>query len=88
MTVGPWTDQEEAARLIAKYDLLAVPVIDDDGRLLGIVTVDDVMDVAEEQTEDIQELGGVEALDAPYFEIGFVTMIKKRGGLALRPLPG
>ena len=52
----PWTDREEAARLIAKYDLLAVPVVDDGGHLLGIVTVDDVIDaMVKEQTEDVQQ---------------------------------
>ncbi|HKW93677.1 MAG TPA: magnesium transporter [Methylomirabilota bacterium] len=81
ITVGPWTDREEAARLIAKYDLLAVPVVDEGGHLLGIVTVDDMIDaIVKEQTEDLHKLGGVEALDEPYTKIGFGTMIRKRAG--------
>lgn len=81
VTVTAWTDREEAARLIAKYDLLAVPVIDEGGHVLGIVTVDDIIDtMVKEQTEDLHKLGGVEALDEPYTRIGFATMIRKRGG--------
>jgi magnesium transporter len=74
-------DREEAARLISKYNLLAIPVVDDQRRMLGIVTVDDVIDaLVEETTEDVQRFGGMEALDAPYMEIGFVEMIRKRAG--------
>jgi magnesium transporter len=81
LTVRPDTDREEAARLISKYNLLAVPVIDEGHHLLGIVTVDDVIDtLVEEQTEDVQRFGGMEALDAPYMEIGFLAMIQKRAG--------
>src|SRR5262245_11465396 len=81
VTVRAWTDREEAAQLIAKYDLLAVPVIDEGGHLLGIVTVDDMIDaMVKEQTEDLHKLGGVEALDEPYTRIGFGTMIRKRAG--------
>jgi magnesium transporter len=81
LTVGPDTDREDAARLISKYNLLAVPVIDAGHHLLGIVTVDDVIDtLVEEQTEDVQRFGGMEALDAPYMEIGFFAMIRKRAG--------
>ena len=79
--VGPLTDREEAARLISKYNLLAVPVVDERRRLLGIVTVDDVIDaLVQEQTEDAQKFGGVEALDVPYNEISFWAMIRKRAG--------
>ena len=79
MTVS--TDREDVARLISKYDLLAVPVVDDMGRVLGIVTVDDVIDaIVQESTEDVQKLGGVEPLEQPYMRIGLATMIKKRGG--------
>ncbi len=81
ITVSPLTDREEVARLISKYDLLAVPVIDDEGRVLGIVTVDDVIDaIVQETTEDVQKFGGMEALDQPYLQIGFTMMIKKRAG--------
>ncbi|OGL05387.1 MAG: magnesium transporter [Candidatus Rokubacteria bacterium RIFCSPLOWO2_02_FULL_68_19] len=59
VSVTPETDQEEAARLVAKYNLLAVPVVDGDRRLLGTVTVDDVIDVIQQEaTEDIQRFGG------------------------------
>jgi magnesium transporter len=81
LTVSPEIDREEAARLISKYNLLAIPVVDDERRMLGIVTVDDVIDaLVEETTEDVQRFGGMEALDAPYMEIGFGEMIKKRAG--------
>jgi magnesium transporter len=79
VTVSPRTDREEVARVIAKYNLLAVPVVDDQRRVLGIVTVDDVIDaLVREQTEDVQKFGGLEALGAPYMEIGFAQMIRKR----------
>lgn len=76
----------KAAELTAKYDLLAVPVIDDSGRLLGIVTVDDLIDVMEkEATEDILSLGGVEpgALDKPYFDNPISLVVRKRVGWLL-----
>ena len=73
-------DQEEVARKMAKYDLNAMPVIDDKGVILGIITIDDIVDVlTQEQTEDVQKLGGIEPLDLPYFSTSFVTFIKKRG---------
>jgi magnesium transporter len=81
LTVTPLTDREDVARLISKYDLLAVPVVDKGGHVLGIVTVDDIIDaIVEENTEDVQKFGGMEALDAPYMEIGFLRMIQKRAG--------
>src|SRR6185437_2048362 len=81
LTVRPLTDREEVARTISKYNLLAVPVVDDGGHVLGIVTVDDVIDaIVREQTEDVQKFGGMEALDEPYMEIRLVSMIKKRAG--------
>jgi magnesium transporter len=81
LTVRPLTDREEVARLISKYNLLAVPVVDDRTHVIGIVTVDDVIDaIVHEQTEDVQKFGGMEALDAPYMEIGFVNMVRKRAG--------
>jgi magnesium transporter len=81
ITVTVSTDREDVARLISKYDLLAVPVVDDMGHVLGIVTVDDVIDaIVQESTEDVQKLGGVEPLEQPYMRIGLATMIKKRGG--------
>lgn len=81
LTVKPTTDREDVARLLSKYNLLAVPVVDDDGKLLGIVTVDDVIDaIVSEQTEDVQKFGGMEALDEPYMEISIYAMTKKRAG--------
>jgi len=72
-------DQEKAVEIFKKYDRVALPVIDNYGILIGIVTVDDVFDVAEEEaTEDIQKLGGVEALEEPYATMPFFSMIKKR----------
>ncbi|MDX2131150.1 MAG: magnesium transporter [Planctomycetota bacterium] len=73
-------DQEEAVRTMARYDRVALPVIDSRGVLIGIVTSDDVADVAQaEATEDIQRLGGVAALEQPYMDAGHVEMYKKRG---------
>ncbi len=81
LTVTPETEREDAARLISKYNLLAVPVVDARHQMLGIVTVDDVIDtLVEEQTEEVQRFGGMEALDAPYMEISFLGMIRKRAG--------
>ncbi|MDR6871342.1 magnesium transporter [Bosea sp. BE125] len=81
ISVTPATDREDVARLISKYNLLAVPVVDPANRVIGIVTVDDVIDaMIEETTEDVQKLGGMEALDEPYNEISFARMIRKRAG--------
>jgi magnesium transporter len=74
-------DQEALSALFAEHDFIAMPVVDRDGRMKGIVTVDDIVDVVrEEATEDIQKIGGMEALDAPYLEIGFAQMVRKRAG--------
>jgi magnesium transporter len=81
LSVTPTTDREDVARTISKYNLLAVPVVDEAGHILGIVTVDDVIDaLVREQTEDVQKFGGMEALDEPYTQISFGSMIKKRAG--------
>ena len=81
VSVPPSADREEVARLTSKYDLVAVPVVDAAGRLLGAVTVDDVIDaMVEEQTEDVQRLGAVEPLDAPYFQASFWSIARKRAG--------
>lgn len=74
-------DREEAVHTLQHYDRVALPVVDSRGKLVGIVTADDVADVAEEEvTEDIQKMGGMEALDVPYLETGFVPLLRKRGG--------
>ena len=81
VTTRPLTDREDVARLIAKYNLLAIPVVDEAKHVLGIVTVDDVIDaLVKEQTEDVQKFGGMEALDEPYMEISLPQMIRKRAG--------
>jgi magnesium transporter len=81
LSVSPTMDREEVARLISKYNVLALPVVDAANRMLGIVTVDDVIDaIVREQTEDVQKFGGMEALDQPYTRIGFGAMIRKRAG--------
>lgn len=80
ISVTPDLDQEEVARRMAKYDINAMPVVDEKGVLLGIITIDDVIDVlAAEQTEDVQKIGGVEPLEVPYFQTSFWSFIKKRG---------
>ena len=72
-------DQESAVRVFKKYDRVALPVIDAQGLLIGIITVDDVFDVAEEEaTEDIHKLAAVEALEEPYSTIPILSMVKKR----------
>lgn len=81
ITVKEATDQEEVGHLLAEHDLMAIPVVDDERRMKGIVTIDDIVDVVrEEATEDIQKLGGLAALKEPYPQIGFGRMIRKRGG--------
>ncbi len=74
-------DREEVLQAFKKYDRVALPVVDRNGHMLGIITSDDILDVAEQKaTEDIQKIGGMEALDAPYLEVGYLKMIWKRGG--------
>lgn len=81
VSIPATADREEIIGFFEKYDRVALPVTDSQGGLLGIITVDDVLDVAEEQaTEDIQRLGGMEALEAPYLDIGFAQMLRKRVG--------
>ena len=81
IAVTPLTDREEVSRIISKYNLLAVPVIAQDRQILGIVTVDDVIDaIIEEFSEDVQKFGGTEAFDEPYLKISFASMVRKRAG--------
>jgi magnesium transporter len=73
--------QEEALNVFRKYDRAALPVVDSNNVLVGIVTSDDMLDVAEEEaTEDIQKIGGMEALDEPYMRISLWRMVRKRAG--------
>ena len=73
--------QEEAVNVFRKYDRTALPVVDSNGVLVGLVTIDDMLDVAEEEaTEDIQKFGGMEALDEPYMRIPLWRMVRKRAG--------
>ncbi len=72
-------DQERAIEVFREYDRVALPVTDSEGFLIGIVTVDDVLDVAEEEaTEDIHKIGGSEALDEPYLDTPFWALVGKR----------
>lgn len=78
------TDQEQIAKIFSSHDLMAVPVVDAQDHMVGIVTFDDVASVLQEEaTEDIHKLGAVEALDAPYLKISMLEMIKKRAGWLL-----
>ena len=81
VSVEDTLDQESVARIMAEHDLNAVPVVDEQGRMKGIVTIDDVVDVVQQAaTEDIQKLGGMEALETPYMQTGLLALIKKRAG--------
>lgn len=81
VAISPLTDREDLAQLFRKHDLLAVPVVDESRHVIGIVTVDDVLDaMTHEMSEDTYKFGGMEALDKPYMQIGFVEMLKKRAG--------
>jgi magnesium transporter len=81
VTVPEHMDQELVARLFQKYNLVALPVVDDSAKMVGIITFDDIADaIREEATEDIQKIGGVEALEAPYLTIEFTRLLKKRAG--------
>ncbi len=81
VTVSEQMDQEDVGLLFARHSLLAIPVVDADRHMKGVVTVDDIVDVVQEEaTEDIQKIGGMEALDEPYLDIGLFRMIRKRAG--------
>jgi magnesium transporter len=74
-------DRADVAHLISEYDLVAVPVVDGFDRILGVITVDDVIDaIVEEQTEDVQKLGAVQPLEEPYFTASFWSVARKRVG--------
>ena len=81
VTVQENEQQEAVARVFTQTGLTAIPVVDVENRIKGIVTIDDIVDVVQEEaTEDIQKFGGMEALDAPYLQIPFTSMVKKRAG--------
>jgi magnesium transporter len=81
LTVREDQDQESVSRVVAQQDLYAIPVVDAENRIKGIVTVDDIVDVVQEEaTEDIQKFGGMEALDEPYLKTAFGSMVRKRAG--------
>ena len=79
VSVNTSDDQEEVARLIQRYDFLAVPVVDREQRLVGIITVDDVIDILEEETtKDIYALGGVQSDGDNYFQTNLITVARRR----------
>ena len=81
ITVRDDQDQEEVSKVFTENDLIAIPVVDSEGHMKGIVTFDDIVGVVQEEaTEDIQKLGGMEALEAPYLEIAFNRMFRRRAG--------
>ena len=78
------TDQEEVARIMSRYDLVSLPVVDAHDVLVGVITIDDVVDVLEEETtEDFQRFGGTEPLEQPYLDSGVLTVTRKRIGWLL-----
>lgn len=84
IAVTAGTDQEEVAQLTSRYNLLALPVIDREQRLIGVITIDDVVDVIEEEaTEDIQRFGGAEPLERPYLDTPVLGVARKRIGWLL-----
>ena len=81
VSIAATTDRAEVLRTFEKYDRVALPVTDANGFMLGIITIDDVLDIGEQEaTADIQKIGGVEALEEPYTKTSFWSMIRKRGG--------
>lgn len=81
VTVAATTDQEAVGQLFRQHGVTAIPVVDGDGRIEGVVTLDDIVEVVDEEaTEDMQKVGGGAALDTPYLATPVTTMIRKRGG--------
>ncbi len=77
--LSAWDDREDAIEFFKKYDVVALPVVNSEGILVGIVTIDDVMDVVEEETtEDFQKMVAIEALEGGYFQTSYFDMIRKR----------
>ncbi len=81
VTATEHQDQETVARLFSQYKFFTIPVVDSENRIKGIITADDVLGTVQaEVTEDIQKIGGMEALNQPYLQIGFWEMLRKRAG--------
>ena len=79
ISVGTLTDQEEVARMFQKYDFTTMPVVDNEGRLVGIITIDDVVDILQEEvTEDIEKMAAILPTDKPYMKTGTFETWKKR----------
>ena len=79
ISVNTLTDQEEVAQLISKYDFTAMPVVDNENRLVGIITIDDVVDIMQEEaTEDIEKMAAILPTDKPYMKTGVLETYKKR----------
>ncbi len=79
--LNAFDEDEEAVNHFRKYDITIAPVVDDNDIIIGFVTADDIFDVAEEEaTEDVQQFGGLEALEDPYFSTPIVTLMRKRAG--------
>lgn len=84
LSIKVGADQEECARLMSRYDLLALPVVDEQNELVGVITIDDVVDVLEDEaTEDIQRMGGMEPLDRAYLNTSVLSITSKRIGWLL-----
>lgn len=81
ITISPYTDREDVARLFRRHDLLAVAVVDEGQHVIGIVTVDDVLEsITEETTKDAYKFGGLEHFEGAYLKKSFIDMIRTRGG--------
>lgn len=79
ISVPPEMDQEDVARTLGKYDMNTLPVVDERGEILGVITADDILDViAEEQSEDVHKMGAIDPLSETYFETSLLTFVKKR----------
>ncbi|MEZ4703705.1 MAG: magnesium transporter [Bdellovibrionota bacterium] len=80
VTIDVQMDQEEVVKEFAKFDLFALPVVDEQKKLVGIITHDDILDVAvEEQTEDVHRMGALEPVEAPYLKANFFKLAQNRG---------
>ncbi|WP_022767983.1 MULTISPECIES: magnesium transporter [unclassified Butyrivibrio] len=79
ISIGTMTDQEEAARMFQKYGFTAMPVVDNESRMVGIITIDDVVDILEEEaTEDIEKMAAIVPSDKPYPKVGIFETYKNR----------